>query len=69
MPVVVSPDDEANVRLQRLRGDITDPKEFAARFGFAPVEDRPLQAALDVLKGVELYAARSRPAPAAPPGS
>ena len=60
--VSVSPEDEAKVRLQRLRRDITDPKEFAARFGFEPVEDRPLQAALDVLKGVGLFAVRSQPA-------
>ena len=64
VPVAVSPDDEAKVRLQRLRRDITDPKEFAARFGFEPIEDRPLQAALDVLKGVELFTARSQAAPA-----
>jgi len=64
VPVAVSPDDEAKVRLQRLRRDITDPKEFAARFGFEPIEDRPLQAALDVLKGVELFTARSQSAPA-----
>ncbi len=58
--VTVSPEDEANVRLQRLRQDLDEPKEFAARFGFEPVEDRPLQAAIDVLKGVDLLAARSR---------
>ncbi|HZL47213.1 MAG TPA: S41 family peptidase [Opitutaceae bacterium] len=58
--VTVSPEDEANVRLQRLRQDLAEPKEFAARFGFEPVEDRPLQAAIDVLKGVDLYVARSR---------
>ncbi|HUJ44279.1 MAG TPA: S41 family peptidase [Opitutaceae bacterium] len=64
VPVAVSPEDEAKVRLQRLRRDITDPKEFAARFGFEPIEDRPLQAALDVLKGVELFTARSVAVPA-----
>ena len=58
--VTVSPDDEANVHLQRLRQDLAEPKEFAARFGFEPVADRPLQAAIDVLKGVDLFVARSR---------
>jgi len=38
--VTVSPDDEANVHLQRLRQDLAEPKEFAARFGFEPVADR-----------------------------
>jgi carboxyl-terminal processing protease len=56
----VSPEDEANVRLQRLRRDLAEPKEFAARFGFEPVADRPLQVATDVLKGVDLFVARSR---------
>jgi carboxyl-terminal processing protease len=58
--VTVSPEDEANVHLQRLRQDLAEPKEFAARFGFEPVADRPLQAAIDVLKGVDLFVARSR---------
>jgi carboxyl-terminal processing protease len=57
--VVVSPEDEANAQLQRVRRDLSEPKEFAARFGFAPVEDRPLQAAIDLLKGVNLYVERS----------
>jgi hypothetical protein len=48
--------------LQRLRHDLADQKEFAARFGFEPIEDRPLQAAIDVLQGVDLYVARSQPA-------
>jgi carboxyl-terminal processing protease len=60
MKITVSPDDEANVRLQSLRRDLEEPKEFAARFGFGPVEDRPLQAAIDVLRGVDLFVARSR---------
>jgi carboxyl-terminal processing protease len=66
VPVTVSLEDEAKLRLQRLRHDLTDPKEFAARFGFEPIADAPLQTAVDVLKGVELFAARSRPAVAKP---
>jgi len=58
--IVLSPEDETNVHLQRLRRDLAEPKEFAARFGFEPVEDRPLQAAIDVLKGVDLFVARGR---------
>ncbi len=65
IPVAVSLEDEAKLRLQRLRGDLTDPKEFEARFGFAPVKDRPLETAVEVLKGVDLFTARSA-APAVP---
>ncbi len=42
--VVLSADDDEKIRLQNERDDITDPKEFADRFGFAPIEDRQLQA-------------------------
>jgi carboxyl-terminal processing protease len=58
VPVTVARDDETKLRLQRLRRDLTDPKEFATRFGFEPVEDRPLQTAVDILKGAELYRSR-----------
>jgi carboxyl-terminal processing protease len=58
--VVVSPEDEANVQMQRMRRDLAKPKEFTARFGFPPIADRPLQTAIDVLKGVGLFAARNR---------
>jgi carboxyl-terminal processing protease len=63
VPVAVSLEDEARLHLQRLRSDLTNPKDFATRFGFEPIEDRPLQTACDVLKGVELLTARSGPAP------
>jgi len=52
--VVMTPDEDNKIARQRSRSDITDPKEFKARFGFEPIEDRQLQAALDVLKGVRL---------------
>ena len=39
--------------------EITDPVDFKERFGFEPIEDRQLQAALDVLKGVRLLEERS----------
>jgi hypothetical protein len=35
--------------------------EFKERFGFTPIEDRQLQAALDVLQGVRVLAERSGP--------
>jgi carboxyl-terminal processing protease len=59
--VVVSPEDEENVQLQGIRRDLTDPKEFKSRFGSEPIADRPLQTAIDVLKGVDLFVARNRP--------
>ena len=52
--VVMTPDEDSKLRLQHLRLDVTDPRDFKERFGFAPIEDRQLQAALDVLKGVTL---------------
>jgi carboxyl-terminal processing protease len=57
--VVLSADEDEKIRLQDERDDITDPKEFAERFGFAPIEDRQLQAAIDVLRGVQAFAANS----------
>ena len=59
--VAVSLEDEAKLRVQRARSDLTDATEFAKRFGFEPVADRPLQTAVDLLKGVRVYAARSQP--------
>lgn len=52
--VIVSADDDSKLRVQQTRSDIVDPDEFNERFGFMPIEDRQLQAALDVLKGIKL---------------
>jgi carboxyl-terminal processing protease len=61
--VVMTPEEDGKLRRQRSRPDITDPKEFKERFGFEPIEDRQLQAAVDVLKGVKLLGERAgRPA-------
>jgi len=62
--VVMTPDEDNKLRLQRSRFDVTDAKEFNERFGFAPVEDRQLQAAVEVLKGVQAFTSRT-----APPGA
>ncbi|MEO6876342.1 MAG: S41 family peptidase [Opitutaceae bacterium] len=59
--VVMTAEEDSRLRLQHLRPDVADPKEFKERFGFAPIEDRQLQAALDVLKGVSLLGERSTP--------
>jgi carboxyl-terminal processing protease len=50
--VVMTPEDDQNIRLQRARRDVKAPTEFKERFGFAPSEDRQLQAAIDVLRGI-----------------
>lgn len=50
--VVMTPEDDQNIRLQRARRDVKAPTEFKERFGFAPSEDRQLQAAIDVLCGI-----------------
>jgi carboxyl-terminal processing protease len=50
--VVLTPEEDSQLRVQLLRTDIADPQEFKERFGFAPIADRQLQAALDVLTGI-----------------
>ena len=57
--VVMTPDEDDKLSRQHLRSDLTDPKEFKERFGYEPIEDRQLQAALDVLKGVRLLDERA----------
>jgi carboxyl-terminal processing protease len=57
--VVMTPEDDQNVRLQRARRDMSDPAEFKERFGFEPIEDRQLQAALDALSGVLAFEAKN----------
>jgi carboxyl-terminal processing protease len=60
--VVMTPAEDNKIARQRNRPDITDPVEMKQRFGFEPIEDRQLQAALDVLKGVRLLTAGPKPA-------
>ena len=59
--VVMTPEEDSRLRLQHLRPDVADPKDFKDRFGFEPIEDRQLQAALDVLKGITLLRERAAP--------
>ncbi len=60
--IVMSPEDDQNLRLQRSRRDVVEPSEFKERFGVEPVEDRQLQAGLDILKAVRLLAEREKAA-------
>jgi len=56
--VVMTPEEDLKLRTQRNRPDITNPSDFEERFGFAPIEDRQLKAALDVLAGARLLESR-----------
>lgn len=51
--IVMSPEDDLNVALQRSRRDLVSPEVFEQRFGFAPVPDLQLQAAQAHLKSEE----------------
>jgi carboxyl-terminal processing protease len=51
--VVMTAEEDSKLRVQRTRSDVVDPHEFKERFGFTPIEDRQLETALDVLRGVK----------------
>ncbi len=50
--IEISADDEAKLRLQQSRVDLSAPAEFNARFGFQRIDDVQLDAAEEVLTGV-----------------
>jgi len=56
--LVLSAEEDSKIRVQQTRADITDPVEFKERFGFTPIPDRQLQAALDVLTGIRILETR-----------
>ncbi len=53
--VVMTAEEDRRLDMQASRPELTDPREFKERFGFEPVADRQLDAALDVLRAVRLY--------------
>jgi len=59
--VVMTPEEDSKLGLQRARPERDDPALFKERFGFAPIEDRQLKAAVDVLLGVQVLGDRARP--------
>ncbi len=63
----VSADDDRKLGIQRLREDLGDAAEFKARFGFEPIPDRQLEAAVDVLRGLLVFPAATASAPTAAP--
>ncbi len=59
--VVMTPDEDGKLSLQRARPERDDPAAFKERFGFTPIEDRQLQVAIDVLLGVQILGERTHP--------
>ena len=57
--VVMAPAEDSKLSLQRARPERFEPHEFKERFGFEPIENRQLQAAIDVLLGVRILGGRS----------
>lgn len=57
--VVMTPEEDTKLARQRSRSDVTDRREFEARFGFAPVADRQLDAALAALKALHVFEQRA----------
>jgi carboxyl-terminal processing protease len=55
VPVVMTAEEDRRLDRQADRPEITDPREFRERFGFDPVEDRQLDAALDILRAARTY--------------
>jgi carboxyl-terminal processing protease len=54
--LAISAEDDRKLGIQRLRGDLTDRAAFKERFDFEPIADRQLEAAIDVLHGVLVFA-------------
>ena len=52
--VVMTSDDDTKLSWQRARSDVSDPREFQEQFGFEPIVDRQLEAAVAALRGVRL---------------
>ena len=52
--VVLSAEDDRKIERQTSRPDVSDLSDFGERFGFRPIEDRQLAAALDVLRVARL---------------
>jgi len=52
-------EEDNQLSIQRSRADVSDTVEFKDRFGYAP-SDRQLNAAVEILLGVQLLDERSR---------
>jgi len=56
--VEMSPEDDEKLFIQKNRKDLEDPERFRERFGYEPVKDQQLEAALDALKGIRVLRSR-----------
>lgn len=56
--LVMTPAEDRKVALQAARDDMDDPAAFAERFGFEPIADRQLDAAVAVLRAANLVGGR-----------
>ena len=56
--LVMTPEDDRKLAVQRARDDISDPEQFEQRFGFEPIVDRQLEIALQVLQTARLIEER-----------
>jgi carboxyl-terminal processing protease len=57
--VVMAPAEDSKLSLQRARPERMEPHAFKERFGFEPIEDLQLRAAIDVLSGVRILGGRA----------
>ncbi|TSJ75105.1 S41 family peptidase [Rariglobus hedericola] len=57
--VVMSAEEDENVRLQRWRDDVSDAAEFKERFNLDPTPDRQLEAAVSVLQAALILETRA----------
>ncbi|MBL4576361.1 MAG: S41 family peptidase [Opitutaceae bacterium] len=53
--MALSAEEDQNVLLQRSRLEVMSIGEFAEEFGFDPIEDSQLKAAIDALEGVSVF--------------
>jgi carboxyl-terminal processing protease len=53
--VVMTAEEDRRLDAQASRPDITEARDFRERFGYDPVEDRQLDAALDILRADRTY--------------
>lgn len=53
--VVMTPEEDRQLRIQRARSDVQDSREFKQRFGFEPIQDRQLETALEILEGLRAW--------------
>ncbi len=56
--VVMSPEEDRQLRIQHVRSDVQNAVDFKERFGFEPIQDRQLDTALEVIQGLRAWESR-----------